>query len=71
MEQEPGSSTATTSGEVPPRVEYSLTPFGVSLTVALRPLCDWGSKHMACIEETKSNGEAKKCEATASSSGCS
>ena len=51
--------------EVPPRVEYSLTPFGVSLTVALRPLCDWGSKHMACIEETKSNGEAKKCEATA------
>jgi DNA-binding HxlR family transcriptional regulator len=51
--------------EVPPRVEYSLTPFGVSLTVALRPLCDWGSKHMARIEETKSIGEAETCEATA------
>jgi DNA-binding HxlR family transcriptional regulator len=51
--------------EVPPRVEYSLTPFGVSLTVALRPLCDWGSKHMSRIEETKSIGEAETCEATA------
>ena len=48
--------------EVPPRVEYSLTPFGVSLTVALGPLCDWGSEHMARIEETKANGEAKSCE---------
>src|SRR3954465_7249698 len=28
--------------EVPPRVEYTLTSFGVSLTVALRPLCEWG-----------------------------
>lgn len=35
--------------EVPPRVEYSLTRFGVSLTEALRPLCEWGTKHMARI----------------------
>ncbi len=28
--------------EVPPRVEYSMTRFGVSLTQALRPLCEWG-----------------------------
>jgi DNA-binding HxlR family transcriptional regulator len=44
--------------EVPPRVEYSLTPFGVSLTAALRPLCEWGTKHMKRIEATKSDGEA-------------
>src|SRR5262245_24276152 len=39
--------------EIPPRVEYSLTPFGVSLTEALRPLCDWGTKHMKKIETTR------------------
>lgn len=35
--------------EVPPRVEYALTPFGVSLTEAMRPLCQWGDKHMKRI----------------------
>lgn len=32
--------------EVPPRVDYALTPFGVSLLAALTPLCDWGQEHM-------------------------
>ncbi|WP_370465389.1 winged helix-turn-helix transcriptional regulator [Nocardia sp. CS682] len=31
--------------EVPPRVEYSLTPLGAELAVALRPLEEWGDKH--------------------------
>jgi len=35
--------------EIPPRVTYSLTAFGKSLTEALRPLCQWGTKHMARI----------------------
>jgi DNA-binding HxlR family transcriptional regulator len=39
--------------EIPPRVEYSLTPFGVSLTEALRPLCAWGDKHMKRIEAAR------------------
>ena len=39
--------------EVPPRVEYALTEFGVSLAEALRPLCVWGREHMARIERTK------------------
>ena len=39
--------------EVPPRVEYSLTAFGVSLTEALRPLCEWGARHMKRIENAK------------------
>ena len=39
--------------EVPPRVEYSLTPLGVSLSDALRPLCEWGKEHMIRIEDTK------------------
>ncbi|MFF5213148.1 winged helix-turn-helix transcriptional regulator [Streptosporangium sp. NPDC000396] len=32
--------------EVPPRVEYSLTPLGVSLSDALAPLGAWGREHM-------------------------
>jgi DNA-binding HxlR family transcriptional regulator len=44
--------------EVPPRVEYSLTSFGISLTVALGPLCDWGAKHMVRIGKTKAKSEA-------------
>ncbi|MEU8895410.1 helix-turn-helix domain-containing protein [Nocardia sp. NPDC048505] len=31
--------------EVPPRVEYSLTPLGEELRVALLPLEAWGDKH--------------------------
>jgi DNA-binding HxlR family transcriptional regulator len=33
-------------GEVPPRVEYSLTPLGVSLNAALSPLGAWGREHI-------------------------
>src|SRR5882762_3909951 len=39
--------------EIPPRVEYALTEFGVSLAEALRPLCDWGREHMERIEGVK------------------
>ena len=39
--------------EIPPRVEYSLTPLGVSLSEALRPLCEWGQEHMARIQKSK------------------
>lgn len=36
--------------QVPPKVEYSLTPLGHSLVTALIPLGEWGTKHMATIE---------------------
>jgi DNA-binding HxlR family transcriptional regulator len=36
--------------EIPPKVEYSVTPFGRTLAEALVPLCDWGSAHSAAIE---------------------
>lgn len=32
--------------EVPPRVDYNLTPLGHSLAKALTPLCNWGTEHM-------------------------
>jgi DNA-binding HxlR family transcriptional regulator len=33
--------------EVPPRVDYTLTPLGRSLAEAIAPLCTWGNEHMA------------------------
>ncbi len=35
--------------EIPPRVEYSLTSFDVSLKEAMTPLCLWGTRHMERI----------------------
>ena len=46
--------------EVPPRVEYAVTDFGVSLTEALRPLCAWGEEHMQRIEQCSHKCEAEK-----------
>ncbi|WP_370123887.1 winged helix-turn-helix transcriptional regulator [Bradyrhizobium sp. USDA 329] len=37
--------------EVPPRVDYSLTPLGRSLALALVPLCSWGTEHMAEVSQ--------------------
>jgi DNA-binding HxlR family transcriptional regulator len=36
--------------QIPPKVEYSLTPFGRSLAKALAPLCAWGAEHMREVE---------------------
>ncbi|MBB6367860.1 DNA-binding HxlR family transcriptional regulator [Xanthomonas sacchari] len=36
--------------EIPPRVEYALTPFGQSLAEALAGLCEWGTQHMQMVE---------------------
>ena len=41
-------------GEVPPRVEYAITEFGMSLVEALGPLCAWGTTHMDRIVAIKS-----------------
>jgi DNA-binding HxlR family transcriptional regulator len=37
--------------EVPPRVDYTLTPLGESLAQALEPLCSWGTENMAVMQE--------------------
>ena len=36
--------------QVPPKVEYSLTPLGRSLVTALVPLGEWGAEPMEVIE---------------------
>jgi DNA-binding HxlR family transcriptional regulator len=51
--QADGIVARTDHQEIPPRVEYALTPFGVSLGRALKPLCDWGRDHMDRIARAK------------------
>ncbi|MDR2284156.1 MAG: helix-turn-helix transcriptional regulator [Sphingobacterium sp.] len=37
--------TRTVHAEVPPRVEYELTPLGEKLTPIIKALRDWGEEH--------------------------
>src|ERR1700686_4669513 len=37
-------------GEIPPKVEYSLTAFGRTLGKALAPLCEWGTRYSSSVE---------------------
>jgi len=39
----------TSYNEVPPRVDYALTPLGRSLADAIIPLCTWGTKNAAVM----------------------
>jgi DNA-binding HxlR family transcriptional regulator len=36
--------------EVPPKVEYSFTEYGLSLKPVLQALCNWGEQHLKRIE---------------------
>ena len=40
----------TSYNEVPPRVDYALTPLGRSLADAIIPLCTWGTENMAEVQ---------------------
>jgi len=42
-----GLVSRTDHKEVPPRVDYGLTPLGLSLAEALVPLCSWGTDNIA------------------------
>ena len=44
--------------EVPPRVDYSLTPLGHSLAEALAPLCIWGTTNLAEVTRVFARREA-------------
>ena len=44
-----GLVTRTVHPEVPPRVEYSMTPAGQELLESLEPLGDWATKHIGLI----------------------
>ncbi|MDU4129570.1 helix-turn-helix domain-containing protein [Pantoea sp.] len=45
--------------EVPPRVDYSLTPLGSSLSEAIIPLCNWGTKNAEQMANIFASRESK------------
>ena len=47
-------------GEIPPKVEYSLTAFGRTLGKALAPLCEWGTKYSRDVEAILARRKARE-----------
>jgi len=47
-------------GEIPPRVEYSLTPLGRSLEQILLAMHDWALKHGHLVTESEGNPGSPK-----------
>ncbi|MFM9269697.1 winged helix-turn-helix transcriptional regulator [Halomonas elongata] len=45
--------------EIPPRVDYALTPTGRSLAHALSPLCEWGTENSDMIASALSRRGGK------------
>jgi len=47
-------------GEIPPKVEYSLTAFGRTLGKSLAPLCEWGTRHSRDVEAIMARRRARE-----------
>jgi DNA-binding HxlR family transcriptional regulator len=52
--------------EVPPKVDYSLTPFGKTLAKALAPLCVWGTENVMKVEQLMARRDANEVVSSAS-----
>ena len=46
--------------EVPPRVEYSLTPLGWSITELLMSLYEWSAEHLPAGEDPRGEADAER-----------
>lgn len=46
--------------QVPPMVDYTMTPFGLTLAAALMPLCVWGNEHRAEVERAISSPSSSR-----------
>jgi len=47
-------------GEIPPKVEYSLTALGRTLRKSLAPLCEWGTKYTRDVEAIMARRKARE-----------
>lgn len=50
-----GLVTREVHAEVPPRVEYSLTPIGMSLAEPLAALCTWAERNYGELQQLRSS----------------
>lgn len=57
LEQD-GVVQRTVYAEVPPRVEYALTPFGASLRPVIMLMREWGAQYMDMIKAQKARQAA-------------
>ncbi len=53
--------------QVPPKVDYAVTPFGMTLARALMPLCEWGTEHRAQIAEIMLPGAPERVKSASNS----
>jgi DNA-binding HxlR family transcriptional regulator len=54
-----GILTRTVHAAVPPRVDYALTPLGITLREAIGQLVNWADTHLPEIEEAQSAYDAR------------
>ena len=47
-----GLISRTVFAQVPPKVEYTLTPFGESLLPVIKAMGEWGRNHLQCCGES-------------------
>src|SRR5579863_2172468 len=55
-----GLVTRTVTPSIPPRVDYALTPLGLTLIEPLLTLGDWARKHQATVEEARARFDAAR-----------
>ncbi len=53
-----GLLTRTVHAQVPPRVDYELTPLGASLTGPIATLTDWAETHLSTILASRGDYDA-------------
>ena len=54
-----GLLTRTVHAQVPPRVDYELTPLGASLTGPIATLTDWAETHLSLILASRESYDAE------------
>jgi DNA-binding HxlR family transcriptional regulator len=56
-----GIITRTVHAAVPPRVDYELTPLGLTLLDTIGQLVGWAVEHNAEVEEARADYDARSC----------